>query len=328
MTTMKALLCESLGPIEGLVVRDVPVPRAGSGEVVLDVRAAGVNFPDTLVVQGLYQIKPPLPFSPGGEVAGVVSEVGAGVTELAVGDRVMAFTGFGGFAEKIVVSPTQCARMPEAMSFEAGSALLLAYATAHHALFDRGRVVSGETVLVLGGAGGVGVASIQLAKARGCRVIAAASTEAKRAFCRAQGADAVFDPTAGDPKQTLKQLGRIDVVVDPVGGDLTEAAVRALAPRGRLIIVGFASGTIPKLALNLALLKEIDLVGVQWGMFARREPDAERALERDLVALYEAKKIAPPIHATYSLDRAVEALRAMSAREIMGKAVIAVSHST
>lgn len=322
MTTMKALLCEAIGTIDDLVVRDVPVPKAGSGEVIVDVRAAGVNFPDVLVVQGLYQIKPPLPFSPGGEIAGVVSEVGAGVTELALGDRVMAFTGVGGFAEKIVVTPFQCARMPDAMSFEQGSGLLLAYATAHHALFDRGRVTGGETVLVLGAAGGVGIASVQLAKARGCKVIAAASTEAKRAFCRAQGADVVFDPAAGDPKQTLKALGRIDVVIDPVGGDLTEAAARALAPRGRLVVVGFASGTIPKLPLNLALLKEIDVVGVQWGMFARREHEAERALERDLVRLYDEGKIAPPIHATYPLDRAVEALRAMSAREIMGKAIV------
>lgn len=322
MTTMKALLCESIGSIDALVVREVPAPRAGAGEVVVDVRAAGVNFPDVLLVSGLYQLKPPLPFSPGGEIAGVVSEVGPDVTELAIGDRVMAFMGFGGFAEKIALSPLQCARVPDAMSFEQASGLLLAYATSHHALFDRGRVVGGETVLVLGAAGGVGIAAVQLAKARGCKVIAAASSAAKRAFCAAQGADVTIDPHAGDPKQIFKSLGRIDVVLDPVGGELTEPALRALAPRGRLLVVGFASGTIPKLPLNLALLKEVDVVGVQWGVFAQREREAERAIERDLVALYDAGKIAPPIHGTYPLARAVEALRAMSARQVMGKAIV------
>lgn len=321
MTTMRALLCERLGTIEDLAVREVEAPRAGAGEVVIDVRAASVNFPDTLIVSGLYQIKPPLPFAPGGELAGVVSEVGPGVTELAVGDRVMAFTGVGAFVEKIAVSPQQCAKIPEGLSFEAASCLFLTYATTHHALFDRGRLAAGETVLVLGAAGGVGVAGIQLAKSRGCKVVAAASTEAKRAFCLAQGADAAVDPGA-DPKQTFKSIGRIDVVLDPVGGDQTEAALRALAPRGRLLVVGFASGTIPKLPLNLALLKEVDVVGVQWGVFARREHEAERAIERDLVRLALEGAIRPPIHASFPLERGVEALRAIAAREVMGKVVL------
>jgi NADPH2:quinone reductase len=321
MTTMRALLCERLGTIEDLAVREIEAPRAGAGEVVIDVRAASVNFPDTLIVSGLYQIKPPLPFAPGGELAGVVSEVGPGVTELAVGDRVMAFTGVGAFVEKIAVSPQQCAKIPEGLSFEAASCLFLTYATTHHALFDRGRLSAGETVLVLGAAGGVGVAGVQLAKSRGCKVVAAASTEAKRAFCLAQGADVAIDPGA-DPREIFKSLGRLDVVLDPVGGDQTEAALRALAPRGRLLVVGFASGSIPKLPLNLALLKEVDIVGVQWGVFARREHEAEREIERDLVRLALEGRVRPLIHASFPLERGVEALRAIASREVMGKVVI------
>jgi NADPH2:quinone reductase len=321
MSTMKALVCERLGALEDLVVRELETPRAGAGEVVIDVHAASVNFPDTLLVAGLYQIKPALPFAPGGELAGVVSEVGAGVTELAVGDRVMAFTGFGAFVEKIAVSPAQCAKLPAGLSFESASCLFLTYATTHHALFDRGRLAPGETVLVLGAAGGIGVAGIQLAKSRGARVVAAASTEAKRAFCLAQGADVTLDPGA-DPKSAFKSIGRVDVVLDPVGGDLTEAALRALAPRGRLLVVGFASGTIPKLPLNLALLKEVDVVGVQWGVFARREREAERAIERDLVRLALEGAIRPPIHASFPLARGAEALGAVARREVMGKVVI------
>ncbi len=319
---MRALLCEKIGSIDDLVIREIEAPHAGPGQVVIDVKAAGVNFPDVLVVQGLYQLKPPLPFSPGGEVAGIIREVGAGVSGLALGDRVMAFFGAGGFVETIALSPDNCAPIPEGMSFEEAAGLLLAYSTSHHALVDRARLAKGETVLVLGAAGGVGVAAVQIAKAYGARVIAAASSEAKRAFCRAQGADVVIDPAAGDPKQIFKSLGRIDVVLDPVGGELSEPALRALSPRGRFLVVGFASGTIPKLPLNLALLKEVDVIGVQWGVFAMREREAQRAIERDLARLFAEGSIRPPIHATYSLERAVDALRAMSAREIMGKAIV------
>jgi NADPH2:quinone reductase len=319
---MRALLCEKIGSIDDLVVREVEAPRAGRGQVVIDVKAAGVNFPDVLLVQGLYQLKPPLPFSPGGEIAGVVSELGAGVTELAVGDRVMAFFGAGGFVEKIALTPEHCARVPDGMSFEEASGLLLAYSTSHHALVDRARLAKGDAVLVLGAAGGVGVAAIQIAKAYGARVLAAASTPAKRDFCLAQGADVAFDPMAGDPKQVFKSLGRIDVVLDPVGGELSEPALRALSPRGRFLVVGFASGTIPKLPLNLALLKEVDVIGVQWGVFAMRERERQREIEQDLARLFAEGAIRPPIHATYPLERAADALRAMSAREIMGKAIV------
>ena len=319
---MRALLCEELGPVSNLRVREIDPPGAGSGQVVVEVHAAGVNFPDVLVVQGLYQLRPPLPFAPGGEIAGVVCEVGAGVTELAVGDRVMAFVGVGGFAQRIALAPAQCARIPDAMSFEVAGGLMLTYCTSHHALVDRGRLAPGETVLVLGSAGGVGVAAIQIAKAQGARVIAAASTEEKRAFCLAQGADVAFDPAAGDPKTRFKALGRIDVVYDPVGGDLSEPALRALAPRGRFLVIGFASGTIPKLPLNLPLLKEVDVVGVQWGAFAFREPDRQRALVADLLRRWAAGAIRPPVPRTYSLDQATQALDDLQARRVMGKAIV------
>lgn len=320
---MRALLCETLGPpSSSLAVREVEPLRAAPGQVIVDVKAAGVNFPDLLMVEGLYQLKPPLPFSPGGELAGVVREVGAGVTELAVGARVMVFTGVGAFAEQIAVSPAQCVVMPDEMSFEVGASFLLTYCTSHHALVDRGRLAAGETLLVLGAAGGVGVAAIQIGKALGARVIAAASTEEKRAFCLAQGADDVFDPSGDDLKARLKRLGAIDVVFDPVGGELTEPALRALRPRGRLLVIGFASGTIPRLPLNLALLKECDVVGVQWGAFAMREHEQQRALTADLLRMWRAGQVRPHVHRTYSLDDAVLALEEVATRRVMGKAVI------
>lgn len=319
---MRALLCRELGSLDSLTVAEVDAPRASGHDVVIDVKAAGVNFPDVLMVRGLYQLKPPLPFSPGGEVAGVVREVGADVTAFRPGDRVMAFCGVGGFAEQVALAEAQCVPMPDGMPFPEAGGFLLVYGTSHHALIDRGRLARGETVLVLGAAGGVGTSAIQIAKAHGCRVIAAASTEAKRAFCLAQGADVAIDPHAGDPKKVFKSLGRIDVVYDAVGGALSEPALRALAPRGRFLVIGFASGTIPELPLNLALLKEIDVVGVQWGAFALRERERERAMEAALSDLYRAGLLRPPIHRTYGLDEGREALRAIAAREVMGKAII------
>lgn len=321
---MRAVLCESLGPVAtSLAVREIDAPRASGAQLVIDVKAASVNFPDLLMVQGLYQMRPPLPFSPGGEVAGVVREVGPGVEGFAPGQRVMAFCGFGAFAEQVVVAPAQCVPMPDDMPFEVGASLFLTYCTAHHALIDRGRMIAGkgETLLVLGAAGGVGVAAIQIGKALGARVVATASTEEKRAFCRAQGADEVLDPAA-DLKGTLKRLGGVDVVFDPVGGDLSDPALRALRPRGRFLVIGFASGTIPKLALNLPLLKECDVVGVQWGAFALREQAAQRALVEDLLRMWREGAIRPPVHRTYALDETVQALEDVAQRRVMGKAVI------
>lgn len=319
---MRALVCEALGPLPASVaLREVDAPRAGPGQLVVDVKAAGVNFPDLLVVQGLYQLRPPLPFSPGGELAGVVREAGEGVEGFVPGDRVMALTGFGAFAEQVALAPSQCVPMPDAMPFDEAGGFLLTYCTAHHALVDRGRLAAGETLLVLGAAGGVGVAAVQLGKALGARVIAAASTEDKRAFCRAQGADDAIDP-AGDLKATLKRLGGVDVVFDPVGADLAEPALRALRPRGRFLVIGFAGGAIPKLALNLPLLKECDVVGVQWGAFAMREPERQRALTADLLRLYGEGKVRPPVHARVPLADGVRALEELSSRRAMGKVVL------
>ncbi len=319
---MKALLCRELGPIEKLVVADVDAPRAAHGQVIVEMRAAGVNFPDLLVVQGLYQMKPPLPFAPGGELAGVIAEIGEGVSSWSVGQRVMAFAGAGAFAERVAVFPTQLEPMPDDMPFEIGGSLLMTYATAHHALVDRGRLARGETLLVLGASGGVGVAAIQIGKALGARVIAAASTDDKRAACLAEGADDVIDPSGPTLKDRLKSLGGLDVVFDPVGGDLSEPALRALRPRGRFLVIGFASGTIPRVALNLALLKECDIVGVQWGVFAYREREAQRALVADLVRMWRAGEVRPRVHATYPLARGREALADLAARRVIGKAVI------
>jgi NADPH2:quinone reductase len=288
------------------------------------VKAAALNFPDILVVQGLYQMRPPLPFSPGSELAGVVREVGAGVDDLRAGDRVMAFSGFGALAERALLAPAQCVKMPEEMAFDVGGSLLLTYCTAHHALVDRGRVRKGETLLVLGAAGGTGVAAIQIGKALGARVIAAASTEEKLAACKAEGADDVVLTAPGaDLKARFKSFGGIDVVFDAVGGDQSEPALRALVPRGRFLVIGFASGTIPKLPLNLVLLKECDVVGVQWGVFAFRERDAQRALVEDLLRMWRAGAVRPRVHRTYRLDDAKAALEDLAARRVIGKAVVA-----
>lgn len=318
---MRALVCKELGPIESLQLGELADPAPKKGQVVVDVRAAGVNFPDLLLVQGLYQMRPPLPFSPGSELSGVISSVGEGVTELAVGDRVMAYSGFGAFAERIALSTAQCVRIPDSMSFDAAAGFLLTYCTSHHALIDRGRLAAGDRVLVLGASGGVGIAAVQIAKARGASVIAVASSEEKRAFCIEQGADEVVAPS-GDFKAKVKALGGVDVVYDAVGGDLAEPALRGLKPRGRFLVVGFASGTIPKLPLNLALLKEIDVVGVQWGVFAMREPDSQRAMVEDLLAMWGEGQIRPVIHAAYPLEQGVEALAEIRNRTVRGKIVI------
>jgi NADPH2:quinone reductase len=322
---MRALLCESLGPISSLAIRDeVADPVAGPGQIVVDVRAAGVNFPDVLVVQGLYQARPSLPFSPGSELAGVVREVGSGVSRFRAGDRVMAYSGFGAFAERAVLAEMQCEPMPDEMPFEVGATLLLTYCTAHHALIDRGRLARGETLLVLAAAGGVGVAAMQIAKARGARVIAAASSEEKLAACLEEGADDTIDTSREDLKARLKALGGADVIFDPVGGDLTDAALRGIRPRGRYLVIGFASGTIPKLALNLPLLKECDVVGVQWGVFAFRERAKQAALVEDLLAMWRERQVRPRIHQSYPLADAKRALEDLAARRVIGKAVIVV----
>jgi len=321
---MRAVLCKQFGPPETLVVEDIPALSPARGEVVVRVKAAGVNFPDSLIIQNKYQLKAPLPFSPGGEFAGVVSAVGEGVTRFAPGQAVIGWTGWGAFAEEIAVAHERLLPMPEGMPFDVGGSFLMTYGTCYHALHDRGQLKAGETVLVLGAAGGIGMAAVEIAKALGARVIAAASSAEKLRACREHGADETIDYQTEDLRERLKALtgGSVDVVCDPVGGRWTEPALRSVAWRGRFIVLGFASGEIPKIPLNLPLLKGFSIVGVFWGDFTRREPaNAERDLH-DLVALYRARKIRPLVHGRYALEETKDALHALMERKVKGKVVI------
>jgi NADPH:quinone reductase len=322
---MKAVLCKAWGPPETLAVEEVPSPTPGKGRVVVAVRAAGVNFPDVLIVQNKYQIKPELPFTPGSEIAGVVKRVGEGVHGFMPGDPVIALIGTGGFAEEVVVDEAKLAPMPAGIDYAVAASFGLAYATSYHALKDRARLAEGETLLVLGAAGGVGLAAVELGKLLGARVIAAASTEAKLAACRAHGADAAINYETDDLREAIRAHtdGRgVDVVYDPVGGRYAEPAVRGLAWKGRYLVVGFAAGDIPKIPLNLVLLKGSALVGVYWGDFTRREPEASAANFGQLVAWLRAGKIRPLVGATYPLERAADALADLMKRKVQGKAVL------
>ncbi|MBA3271007.1 MAG: NADPH:quinone oxidoreductase family protein [Acidobacteria bacterium] len=322
---MKALLCTQFGPPSLLEIKDVPSPTPGPGEVVITVKAASVNFPDVLIIENKYQFKPALPFSPGSELAGVVKEVGEGVASTAPGDRVMVFTIHGAFAEEVKVEATRVLPIPAGMTFPTAAALLLTYGTMDHGLRDRGAVKTGETVLVLGASGGIGIASIQIAKALGARVIACASSEDKLAVCREQGADEVINYATSDLREGIKALtgGRgVDVIVDPVGGAYTEPALRSIAWRGRLLVVGFAAGDIPKIPLNLTLLKGCAIVGVFWGEFLRREPEAFAGSVAQLGQWYAEGRLKPHISATFPLERAAEAIEMMAARQVVGKVIV------
>jgi NADPH2:quinone reductase len=322
---MKAVLCKQYGPPESLTFEELPSPRPGPGEAVVTVKAASVNFPDVLIIQNKYQFKAPLPFSPGSELAGVVKEVGAGVTAFKPGDRVIAFTTYGAFAEEAKTEAGRLLPMPEGMDFASAAAFLLTYATSDHALRDRGALQPGETLLVLGAAGGVGLAAVEIGKALGARVIACASSADKLAVCREHGADEGIDYAAEDLRERIKALtdGRgVDVVYDPVGGAYSEPAFRSLAWRGRLLVVGFAAGEIPKLPLNLPLLKGASVVGVFWGDFARREPRAFAQSVRQLGRWYAEGKLRPHVSQTLPLARAAEALKLMAARQVKGKIVL------
>jgi NADPH2:quinone reductase len=324
---MKAILCERYGPPDSLAVKDLPSPRPGAGEVVVSVRAASVNFPDVLIIENKYQFKPPLPFSPGSELAGTIKEVGEGVSGWKAGDRVMAFTTYGAFAEEVKVEATRLCRMPAKMSFEEGAAFVLTYGTSDHALRDRAALKAGETLLVLGAAGGVGVAAIEIGKALGARVIACASSDDKLAVCREHGADATINYASEDLRERIKTLTDArgpDVVYDAVGGAYTEPAFRSIAWRGRLLVVGFAAGEIPRLPLNLALLKGASVVGVFWGDFGRREPQAFGESLRQISAWYEQGKLRPHVSQTFPLAQAAEALKLMAARKVKGKLVLTV----
>jgi NADPH2:quinone reductase len=316
---------ELIGPAGLRVDSDLPAPEPSAGEVALDVRAAGVNFPDVLLSHGKYQFKPPPPFVPGGEAAGVVAAVGAGVTSLRVGDRVAATMIHGAFVERIVVPELAAVKLPDAVSFEVGAATLLTYLTTMHALVDRAKLRAGETLLVLGAAGGVGVSAIQLGKLLGARVIAAASTDEKLAFCAAQGADEGICYAQEDLKERVKALtggAGADVIYDAVGGKYAEPALRAIAWEGRHLVVGFAAGDIPKIPLNLVLLKGCQIVGVFWGQFAVREPEKNRANGAQLLAWIAEGKLAPHVDAVLRFDDAARALERMERREVRGKLVL------
>jgi NADPH2:quinone reductase len=292
---------------------------------VVAVKAASVNFPDVLIIENKYQFKPAPPFSPGSELAGVVKDVGPGVTTVKPGDRVMAFTVYGAFAEQVRLEANQVLPIPDGMDFETAAALLLTYGTMDHALRDRGAVKPGETVLVLGASGGIGLASIEIAKALGARVIACASSDDKLAVCRQHGADAIINYATENLRDRIKALteGRgVDVIADPVGGPFTEPALRSLAWRGRLLVVGFAAGEIPRIPLNLVLLKGCSIVGVFWGEFLRREPQRFAETVAQLGACYAAGKIQPHISARFPLERAADAIKMMAARQVVGKLVL------
>lgn len=322
---MRAALCTRYGPPEGLELREVPDPEPGRLDVVVDVHACGVNFPDVLMVQDLYQYKPPLPFAPGGEVAGVVSAVGDDVVGVSVGDRVAASCGTGGFAEKVVVRATSTFPIPESIDLTVAAGFLTTHGTSYHALRDRAALRPGETLLVLGAAGGVGLAAVELGAAMGAHVIAAASSDDKLAACRRHGAHEVVNYRDTDLKAWIKEHtdGRgVDVVYDPVGGELSEAALRATAWKGRFLVIGFAAGDIPKIPLNLPLLKGCSIVGVFYGEHASREPVEQRALVAELVEMLADGRIRPEVTAQFPLDRASEALRELMDRRVIGKAVV------
>ncbi|UCD67497.1 MAG: NADPH:quinone oxidoreductase family protein [Betaproteobacteria bacterium] len=322
---MRAVLCKELGLPEKLVVDEVPSPSAGKGQVVLSVKACGVNFPDTLIIQGKYQFKPELPFSPGGEVAGVVKEVGAGVAAVKPGDRVIASSTWGGFAEELVVEADRTIPMPEAMDFVPASAFVLTYGTSYHALKDRGQLQAGETLLVLGASGGVGISAIQIGKMMGARVIAAASTDQKLQVCKDNGADEVINYAEEDLRARVKELTSkqgVDVIYDPVGGPFSELALRDMAWNGRFLVVGFAAGEIPKVPLNLTLLKGCSIVGVFWGAFTRKEPENNRRNNEELLRFFVEGKVKPHIYATYPLEQAAQALNDVMYKRVSGKVVL------
>jgi len=326
---MKALLSHEPGGPETLRIDEVPDPAPGPGELLVRVRACSINYPDVLIIEDKYQLKPPRPFAPGSEVAGEVEAIGEGVEGWAPGGRLIAPTGFGGLVEKVVVPARMAIPLPPERSFEEGSALLLTYATAIHALLDRGRLASGQSLLVLGAAGGVGIAAVEIGKALGARVIAAASSEEKAAAARESGADsAIVYPTGDLDPRALTQLFKdgvgpdgADVIFDPVGGDYAEAALRSIGWEGRYLVVGFPAG-IPKLPLNLTLLKSCDVRGVFWGAFAARDPKANAAHLATLFRLWEEGRIKPRVTRTWPLAEGGEAIAHMAARQAVGKLVV------
>ena len=322
---MHAWLCENPTGVDALTWQELPTPAPKAGEVLIEIKAASLNFPDLLIVQNKYQMKPPLPFVPGSEYAGVVQAVGDGVTHLKVGQHVACLSGTGGFATHTMAPAALCMPLPAGFPFVDAAAFIMIYATSHHALADRAQLKAGETVLVLGAAGGVGTSAIQIAKALGARVIAAASTDEKCELCRAIGADDTINYSTQDLREAIKSLtgGKgPDVIYDPVGGDLAEPAFRSIAWRGRYLVVGFAAGTIPALPLNLTLLKGASIVGVFWGGFAKNEPQANAAAMAELAQWYAEGKIKPVIDRTMPMAELKAAYAYMGSRGVKGKLVM------
>ncbi|MFM0050244.1 NADPH:quinone oxidoreductase family protein [Caballeronia grimmiae] len=322
---MRAVRCNQHGLPETLVIETLPDLHPEAGEVVIDVKAASVNFPDVLIIQNKYQFKPPLPFTPGAEFAGVVREVGAGVTRFRPGMRVAAYTAQGAFAEQARASETACIALPDDVDFADAAAFMIAYGTSYHALVDRGALKAGDTLLVLGAAGGVGLAAMQIGKIVGARVIAAASSAEKLAFCREHGADDVIDYANEDLRERVKALtggNGADVIFDPVGGAYAEPAFRSIGWRGRYLVVGFANGEIPRLPLNLALLKGASIVGVFWGDHMRREPALADSEYATMVDWIRTGKLRLAVTRRYTLDETAKALDDMMNRRVTGKVVV------
>lgn len=321
------MLCKEYGLPDSLQLTETPTPVIGPEDVLINVRACGVNFPDVLIIQNKYQIKPSLPFSPGGEVSGEIAAVGEKVKHLKVGDRVVALSGFGGFAEQIAVSAKRVFPIAPSMDFITASCTLYTYGTSYHALKDRAQLKSGETLLVLGAAGGVGLAAIELAKIMGATVVAAASSQDKLSVCKEKGADFLIDYSTEDLKVRIKEITKekgVDVVYDPIGGPLAESALRSMAWKGRYLVVGFAAGNIPQFPANLPLLKGCSIVGVFWGSFAEREPQQSLQNFGELLTWINAGKIKQHIHKIYSLEEAPTALQDLIDRKVKGKAVVKI----
>ncbi|MEP3211286.1 MAG: NADPH:quinone oxidoreductase family protein [Maribacter sp.] len=324
---MKAIRCKAYGPPSSLILEEVENLKPKSKEVLVEVKACGLNFPDTLIIQGLYQFKPDLPFTPGSDVAGIVKEVGEGVSHLKVGQEVFGFVAHGALAEEVLVPSNACFPKPPQMDFPIAASFLMAYGTSYHALKDRGRLAEGETLLVLGASGGVGLAAVELGKLMGAKVIAAASTDEKLDLCTEYGADETINYTTQDLKATIKELTQgkgVDVVYDPVGGSYSEPALRGTAWNGRFLVVGFAAGDIPKMPLNLPLLKGASVVGVFWGAFAMKNPKANMENTMTLMKWHAAGKLKPHIHAIYDLADTPKALEEMTNRKVKGKLIVKV----
>ena len=322
---MKAIVCNKFGKPDVLEYLEVENPTPKEEEILISVKACSVNFPDTLIIQGKYQFRPEFPFSPGSDVSGIIEQVGKNVTNFNVGDEVVGFIPFGGFAEKAIIKAKDCFLKPKGMSMVNASAFLLAYGTSYHALKDRAQLKKGETVLILGASGGVGLTALELSKLMGAKVIAAASSEEKLALCKKFGADEVINYTKESVKERVKTLTNgkgVDVIYDPVGGHFSELALRAIAWRGRHLVIGFANGEIPKIPINLTLLKGASIVGVFWGAFAQKEPRKSLENIQQLLTWSTNKKVKPYINKTYSLQNAPLALKDMMNRKVKGKIVI------